>query len=141
MDTDRKIVLWNCENDGDEEVLTAKSKNEAIEDYLDGIAESIEDGLGAMPEKVTVYGYAVMEIPEPDSERLCENILEDWGEFDDPEEGSEPTETMLAAGRLFLQIMKSEFKVWAHEHVTQEEIDVKRWIRLNCPHWLEPKTT
>lgn len=126
----REPTLWAI---GDPETLTHTDMHEAIEEWVEN--ELWESNIYAIPDTVTVTGYARMEI----STHLL-NPLEHVLEYLDEEFGSpfdsnwtEPTERMKEAEKAFLQVIKEEYVSWACEPVTSETINVRDWISAEMP--------
>ena len=124
---DRKPCFWG---QADEERLSYTDEHECIE----GILDDIDDPL---PEKITICGFARMEVAT-----LCLNPLENCletldEEYGDPDgEYSESTEAMKEAERVFLAAIKKEYTTWMCEEVCRKEIIVADWVKENRPDWL-----
>ena len=123
----RTIIYWDSEG---EERLTHTDRDEAI--------ESILDGIGKLPEKIEICGYARML---PNVELLAHHALERLVEDLDEEYGdgnySEATTAMKEAAKVFLTAVLDEYAVWACILVKRETVDVPAWVKENCPEWLE----
>jgi len=123
----KKPELWGAR---DEERLEFYDENECIEAILDGMDNPL-------PEKITICGFARMDV-----NTICLNPLEQClerldEEYGDPDgEYSGPTEAMKTAERVFLEIVKKEYKPWACEEVCRKEIIVADWIKANRPDWI-----
>jgi hypothetical protein len=122
MVNDREIVGWSCNEN--EERIVCSDKDEAIRYYL----EAFE--CGEKPDKIKVYGFARSEIHD-DGTGVLEDFLiwldEDFG---DPDSGwTEPSDKMKKAAKEFVDIVISEYEVWACDCVYEEEVDVKEWLK------------
>jgi hypothetical protein len=115
---------------GDDERLSCTDEDEAIEAMLDEMT-------APLPEKITVYGYAPMEVNTGalnPLEHVLEYLDEEYGDSEgDP---SKETDAMKEAERVFLEVVKKEYVVWACESVCKKEIIVADWIKENRPDWL-----
>ncbi|KKN17976.1 hypothetical protein LCGC14_0960340 [marine sediment metagenome] len=128
--SDRAVVFWSCKDS--DEYLHHTTKEEAIEDCLDGI--DVLDGT------VTVYGYARMIVSKPgisDADDLLDEFLcGNWEEYIS-EDGPDITDRMQDAALTFLAVVHEEFIPWSCEVVTTEEVDVAAWITDHRPDWIK----
>ncbi len=133
-DEKRQVVFWECHQNA--EVLHHETKNEAIENYLDGIDLEDEE------ETVLVYGFARMVAPKPnksDADYVVEDWFEThWEEFIG-EDVPDITARMNEAALTFLTVLHDEFVPWACEEIESDEINVADWIKENRPDWLKDK--
>ena len=129
---DRKIDFWGgtCT-----EVLSHVDKDVAIEYILDGMDE--EEG------ELGICGYVRKELPKRESKgfeyevgNVIENLLERLDEDYGGEDGTEITEEMREAGRIFISNMFKLYQPWQCEIVKKEVINIKEWITENRPDWL-----
>ena len=128
-ESDRPIIWWDCS--GDSEILTYRTQNQAIESYLDTIDFADHEKV------IKVYGYAHMIVPKIDVNLMLEHILErEWEEYIG-EDSPDITDRMGEAAQQFVDVLHKEFKPWACEQVTEEEVNVKTWITENRPDWLK----
>lgn len=137
-----KINFWDC--DKWTETLQHDNKNSAIESYLDGLDNLKE--LITNNHNIEVFGYSRKIIPEIEINRIIETVIERImldldEEYGDPENITEITEAMekvikeqiKPAIRKFLK----KYPVWQCEQVITKKVNVKKWVKKNCPHWLE----
>lgn len=144
----REPDYYDCR---DSEELTWTEPDEAIESYLDsrgvlhpGMTEA--EVLDALPETVTLKGYARMVISEGEIdnragdvlEGLLENLHVQYGNHDDGPDNATPA--MNEAARAFVKAVVAEYEPWACEVVSEEEVDVEAWVREHCPDWLKDDT-
>lgn len=137
----REAKFWSC--DRDEEILTATSPDEAIEDYLDQWgAEDLREAVETNAE-LTVHGYAPMDVGPVSRwtshwgplSGLLESIDEEYGNpYGDPDP---PTEAMLRAEESFVRAVIDEYESWSCEVVTEETVRIGDWVSQERPHWLE----
>lgn len=145
MSADERVVFWDCVPD--KERLYHSDREDAIEDHLDQMLNpkmTAADVLAALPEKVTVYGWARTEVDraklakllsESALEDLLERLDEDYGDPDgDP---TDPTEKMQQAEAAFIRVVLDEYVPWSCEKVCEEEVDVEAWVRRYRPDWLK----
>lgn len=124
-------ILWGEKN---QEVLHARTADEAIEESLDACDEH------SIPKELTVHEYRQDFV---DLEILAANILEaafEWldDNYGDPEEDlTKPAETTKQAARIFAQHVLDDSTVWTH-NPTGKTVTVKTrdWIKEHRPHWL-----
>ena len=121
MSTDApKIEFWTT--DPECEHLTATTIEEAIEEAAD------VEWPQPLPETVEVYGYAYMELPQPDhiAEDVLERLLGDLdGEYASPEmDTTEATPEMKAAALAFVRAVLEQYKPWACEQVEVRTVRV-----------------
>ncbi|MEJ2293500.1 MAG: hypothetical protein P8Y23_01885 [Candidatus Lokiarchaeota archaeon] len=121
---DREIVGWSCNEN--EERIVCSDKDEAIRYYF----EAFE--CGEKPDKIKVYGFARSEIHD-DGTGVLEDFLIWLDEgFGDPDSGwTEPSDKMKKAAKEFVDVVISEYEVWACDCVYEEEVDLKKWIEKN----------
>lgn len=123
----REPVLWGSP---DSERLEYTDEDEAIEGILDDID-------GQLPERITICGFACMEVIISRLHPLedCLEALDE--EYGNPEDGPDgPTKAMEEAERMFLEILKKEYVPWVCEEVCRKEINVAAWVKENRPDWL-----
>lgn len=127
-----KYTLWG--QDGDE-LLIHYSADEAIEDIIDGRHPDPIDSIG----KITVYEYEPRDVNGRyfyPLEWMLEILDEEYGDPNDC--GTEPTEKMKAAEKVFVDAVLSEYLPWTCEQsgkaVTVNALD---WVRENRPDWLK----
>ena len=73
-ESDRPIIWWDCFDNS--EILTYRTKNQAIESYLVPIY-FVDHG-----KVLKVYGYANMIIPKINANLILEHILErEWEDY------------------------------------------------------------
>lgn len=128
----REPVFFSC--DPDQEHLRHTEPDEAIEAHL--------DDLEAMPETVTVHGFARMPVKKERTERLAadhlELLLETLDEeLGDPEFRTKPTEVMTAHARRFVTSVVEEYEVWACEKISEETVNSQQWAARYRPDWIE----
>ena len=117
--SERKIECWD---EPDREDLRFSDRDEAIEAILDAMDDPL-------PEKITICGYARMEVDLSSSDILTdflERLDEDYGNPDG--DLSEPTEAMKEAEKAFLAVIQREYEPWMCEEVCREEVNVSQWI-------------
>lgn len=139
-----EIEYWDC--DEGQERLTHTDQGEAIEAHLDSLwvrDESVEEWLESAGDEITVYGFKRSKVKPGELYEPLEDILERLDEEHcDPEgEGTEATEVMRNAQTAFLEVIAAEYFSWACEEVKEAavKVNVKEWVKENCPHWLEEK--
>lgn len=145
---DREPAYYDCR---DNEELTWADRDEAIEDHLSylgvlhtGMTEA--EVLDALPETITVKGYARMVIPEGEIRNRVDTVLDALIERLDEEHGNpdgdpcDVTEKMKEAALTFVKAVVAEYTVWGCEVVSEEEVDVEAWVREHCPDWLVDDT-
>lgn len=118
-ETKREAQFWSCRED--DEYLSHETIEEAVEAWADDLHP------GPLPETVTVYGFARMELPT--TERLASEALArllEWmdEEYGDPHGATEPTPTMEAAAFAFAQTFRAEYVPWACEQVERRTVRV-----------------
>jgi hypothetical protein len=124
----REVVFWDCRDD--REQLIHDSIGEAVYAWAD-------ERDGPLPETVTVYGFARMELPSEERiaetvlEHLIERIDEDYG---NPDDWAKPTEAMLTAAREFARVFRAEYECWACEEVTRQTVRVADHVSAE---WLD----
>ena len=122
----REPRFWG---DGEDEHLTHRTEDEAIEAILDAVDE--------LPETITIVGFAPM-IPSWEFITPLSDLLES---LDDDgfggENVSEPTKAMEEAEAVFMAVVKAEYVAYSCEEVTRKEIDVGEWIKTHRPGWLK----
>lgn len=131
MTTERKPVLWSCD-DGDEELIYT-DMDEAIEYHLDSIAPAPFQGA------LKVYGYApcIVSPNELDPRDVVEGLLERLDEYyGSPDHGTPATQVMLIAAKGLCEIVIAEYKPWGHDIVETVEVDVLEWVKEHRPDWL-----
>ncbi len=117
---DREVVLFSA-GDGEREQLIARSVEEAVREWAD---ERLDEEL---PDTVTVYGYARMQVPL-DPACLLERVLEHLDEEHGGEDETEPTDGMKAAAQVFVDAVMKEYTPWACEQVTTQEVRVSPYV-------------
>ena len=122
----RKIEFWSC--DLHAEHLIHESIGEAVEDEWD-------TRTGRLPEMVEVYGFAYMELPQPEhiASNVLERLLEDLdGEYGNPEEGYWRTKdvdpALKEAALTFANAVRKHYKPWACERVETRTVRVSDYI-------------
>lgn len=117
----------------DEEVLTETTLDDAIEMIIDGM-------VGQIPQKIKVYKYKrekVKNFIKVDDvlESIVERIDERYGDMD-----GEPTPVSPEMATLtseYISKIEQMYVPWTCEIVEEMEVDTKKWITENAPHWLE----
>lgn len=125
----RAVKFWG---EADDERLTHRTEDEAIEEIL--------DALEPFPETITIVGFAPM-VPDWKFVTPLADIME---QLDDDgyggEDGSDTTPAMKEAEAAFLAVLKAEYVAWSCEEITRKEVNVAEWIKAHRPDWLEPTT-
>lgn len=115
--------------DGQEQLDS--SIDECIERYLD----ECED----FDFTFFVYEFRTMKV-NPKCLNVLEQLLETLDEeYGNPEgcDWTQPTESMVAAEKVFVEAVLSEYQVWACERSgTKHKIHGLEWVREHCPDWL-----
>ena len=110
-------------------------------DPEDAIAEYLEFGPATdWPRTVTITRYVTPAITtEALYEQAVTVLLEDLDtEVGDPEGGgSEPSELMNMAAKLFVSAVLAEYDVWALVATDSTEWDVAAFVKESRPGWLE----
>lgn len=107
--------FWTCEEGV--EVLTETEMEDAIVLWADNI-------VGPLPEAVTVYGFAPLELPT--AERIADYVLDHIIEFLDQDFGNQVdgpdtqvTSELKGAALAFAKVLRAEYPVWACEQVEE----------------------
>lgn len=130
--TPREVRFWDCSDD--KESLCWTSITEAVEQWAD------EQHPNPLPETVTVYGFASMELPplkhlaDEALERMLELLDEDYG--DPTDSGTTPTPGMRDAALRFANSICIEYDPWACEQVTEEVVRVADHVPAS---WMHPE--
>ena len=124
---------------GDQEELSAKTVNEAVETIADNFAPLLDDKETPVthPETIVIAKFQPMGV-DWDVQNPLEILLETLDENFGNEWDSHPqTERMKEAERGFLEVVRSEYRVWQHEEVEggRVTVNVAEWIRENRPEW------
>lgn len=137
------VKLWGH---AQSEHLTHTDLDSAIQDFLE-FREDLTVTAEHEP-TVTFMGFVPMSLgsPRADAERLLEHLVESWDEdFGDPDgDWMRPKDFspgVLDAGTAFVEAVRSEYRVWAHESIIEVEVPVLEWVRQHAPEWLEKKVT
>jgi hypothetical protein len=140
MSTDREPAFWTC--DDTVERLDHEDKDDAIEEYLDGLLGphmTVAEVIAALPEELEVFGYARMEATLPYHTHPLEDLLlaldEEYGDPDGPDR--EPTPEMIEAEKAFLAVVLEEYQPWACEQVCTETVNTMEWVKTHRTDWLE----
>lgn len=121
------MKFWDC--DREREQLMFGDIGEAVYYWADGAEQPL-------PETVTVYGWAQMELPAPKNHAemvLDEILLSLDEEYGNPEEETEQTDAMKAAALAFVNAIYAEYPVWMCEHITSRVVKVADHVP---PEWL-----
>jgi hypothetical protein len=120
----REVVFWSTQEDGDS--LCESDMDQVIADHLDEYASS-EWG-----ETLEVYGYAPVECRIKDGtslDYLIEFLDQDYG---DPNGyGTEITQAMKDAEKMFYDIVLREYKPGTYEVVEKRTINIAQWCKDN----------
>lgn len=115
---------WNPES----EVIRYDSIKSAVTDFVEERRLSGDE----IPEAMTVYGYAPMDLPNAEImardvlDYLIECLDEDYADWRG--NGTEATEEMKAAALVFVKAVYSEYSVWNHERVCSEVVKVADYL-------------
>jgi hypothetical protein len=125
----REPKYWTC--DRGTERLYHTTIHDAVVDWWDQLDPDDPRG-GTMPETVTVYGFAPMEVDQARwSNYALDTVLEAMEEeYGDPDGISvnDPTAAMREAACTFLRSILAEYRVWGCEEVCQEVVDPKEHV-------------
>jgi hypothetical protein len=121
----KEAKYWSCNQD--EELLTATTIDEAVQEFIDGCEE--------IPIKVKVFGSAPMEVKwdyygERALRDMLESIDEDYG---DPDNSTDITDEMEKAAKEFAEKISKLYHVWGCEQVDVVEVDMLEWCKENEP--------
>jgi hypothetical protein len=120
----REVVFWSTQEDDD--MLCESDMDQVVQDYLD--QHTLEDG----ETELTVYGFASVEcrIKEGTSlDNLMEYLDEDYG--DSNGYGTEKTQAMKDAEKVFHEIVLREYKPGTYEVVEKRTINIDQWCKDN----------
>ena len=115
----REVKYWDLER-------TERLEHTTIDDAMVHILDGYEED----PEFITLVGYAQKEI-DLNSIYMLESIYEDLDEEYSDYEGdpSVPSPLVIAAFEKFLEVVESEYEVWACEEITRQVVNVADWRR------------
>jgi hypothetical protein len=126
VESKREPKFWTCRRD--EERLSADCVEDAMDEWVDHLFPD------PLPETVTVYGFAPMELPSVEKlagravDYLLELLDEEYG---DPEgDPGEPTAKIKAAAEAFATILRAEYRAYTCEEVTSETVKVADYVDL-----------
>jgi len=110
-------------SDGDE-ILTCLSIVDYVEQFIDGW-----DSSSPPPETIDIVGYDT-KIVDDDSlpDWFLESFLEHLDDEYGGEEGTDPTETMKAAAKEFVDKIVAEYQVWQCDIVCKKTIKISDYI-------------
>jgi hypothetical protein len=130
----RAVRFWDCGEDN--ELLSHTEISEAVEAWADSIHPA------PLPETVTVYGFAPMELPSASSlaTDVLDHILESLDEeLADPDgNGTKPTEAMRDAALVFAEAIRAEYEPWFCERVTKVVVRVADHVPAA---WMQPASS
>lgn len=120
-------TYYDCHEDP--EYLSHQDVSEAIEAWADDL-----DPDKPLPEMVRVYFYEREEINQGMLDRHAEHVVESVLEYLDEEYGSpddytEPTEMMKVAARVFLRVVKAEYRVWRCKQTGSQTFRVSEYVK------------
>jgi hypothetical protein len=145
LDRGEDIAYWTCLDDI--EHLHCETLDEAVEEYLDGLAPTPgsvdpEDFFRDLPDvKCTAWVRRVI-----DRKWLADSVLdyalEQIGDVHGNPDGDEPaTDAIKAAALAFADAFIADFAVWACEPAGSEEVNALEWVKKHAPHWLAERGT
>lgn len=134
--SEREVEFWSCYPDRED--LQHRSIEDAVEEWRENLVGLLDDETDvlALPETVTVYGYAQM--PLPFAEHIGERALEAVIDWLDEEHGNpddyytEPSQAMRAAANAFGEAIRANYVPWMCEQITSREVrlaEVKAFLR------------
>lgn len=116
----REPKFWDCS--AHREQLTHTTIDEAVESWAAG-----QPRAATLPEFVTVYGFAPMELPSASrlSADALDHIIEQLDEeHGDPDDSTEPTTAMREAALQFAETIRGEYVPWMCEQVAAKAVRV-----------------
>lgn len=121
-----KVEVWSCDEDG--EVLTCTTEDDAISEYLTDIQYDTWER-DTLPEKVIACGFVRKEI-NPKHLKVLDSLLEYLDEMykSSEEEYTKPTNKMILAERVFMDIVREEYVVSVLQKVVEKEVNVEEWL-------------
>ena len=138
----------------DVEVLTNDSVDEAMEEYLDGIAFEMSEPTTPSQLRaefrnlgdVTVAGYARLQVPNAAVAKraltiMTECIEEDYGDPDGSYGDTKLSDETKTAAQMLAKSLLADFLVWRMDPVTTVEVNALDWVETNAPEWLDSKET
>ena len=117
------VDFWVCDEEA--EVFHCKSKDEAIEEFIDKVWPDV-------PARCTVLGFRRREV-DPDGWSVLDDLLERMDDEYGIDDYTEPTDAMVSAERAFIDAVLSEYKSEQCELVDREEVDLRGWIQRERP--------
>ena len=123
----------------DKEFLTAATLEEAIEEYIEDLANGADDWRENLPESVTFKRWQpiyISKAEEPSDQGPLATLLENLDEnfaTNDQSETTRPTTRMIDAERHFLDVVLHEYVAQDYEPVPGSAIviNLKVWVDLN----------
>jgi len=139
----QNIAYWTCLPDI--EHLHCETLDEAVEEYLDGLAPTpgsvdSEDFFRDLPDvECTAWVRKVI-----DRKWLADSVLdyalEEVGdEHGNPDGDEPPTEAMKAQALKFADAFIADFQVWSCEPAGSEKVNILKWVKKNAPHWIDKR--
>lgn len=137
-DATPSIVFWDCDESA--EYLDWTSRNAAIGAHLESLIRpnmTVTEVLAALPEEIKVHGYARREWSPADCGDPLKDVLQRLdAEYGNPDEETKPTEAMMDASRVFLDVVCGGYKGWSCEVIHTEPVIVREWIEQHRPDWI-----
>ena len=129
-----ETMLWG---EWDDEVLTCRDAESAIESYLDMAFPEEFESIG----DVTVFEYRPVTIQTSDCGSPLEGVLEYLDEqYGDPDgtPAYAGTQEMRDAEKAFLETVIKHYKPWACEQTGKSvTVNALEWVREHRPDWLK----
>lgn len=119
----REVAFWSTTDDAEQ--LYHSEIEEALDAWAD---DHFPDPL---PEKITVYGWARMELPtarrigEVALEAVLEYLDEEHG---DPNDATEQSDEMLTLAALFGKGIRDHYTCWSCEVISTREVAVSEYV-------------